>query len=158
MNPQLQPRDAKLISLLLASLGVSEVDPLVIHQLLELAHRHILDILQDAQIYSEHADRKDLSLNDLKLAVESKVLDSFISPPSKDLLYEIAEKKNNLPLPQIPEKFGLRLPPERHILTAPTLNIAVEKTLGKTLMDFSQISQSESTKKSNSGLDSMEFD
>ena len=33
-------------------------------------------------------------------------------------LMEVARKKNGMPLPPIPEKFGPRLPPERYCLTA----------------------------------------
>jgi hypothetical protein len=36
---QQQPRDAKIISLLLQSHGVHDFDPKVVHQLLEFAHR-----------------------------------------------------------------------------------------------------------------------
>jgi transcription initiation factor TFIID subunit 9B len=85
-DPLSLPRDAKLICLLLESLGVSEYDPLVVHQLLELGHRHMSDLLQDAQMYSEHADRKDtITVEDIRLAVENKVATSFVNPPSKDV-------------------------------------------------------------------------
>lgn len=122
-DPSSLPRDAKLTCLLLESLGVSDYDPLVIHQLLELGHRHITQILGDASIYAEHADRKDISLEDCKLALQGKLSSSFTSPPSKDFLLDLAEKKNSIPLPQIPEKFGLRLPAERLTITAPQVKI-----------------------------------
>ena len=38
-------------------------------------------------------------------------------------MLELAQKKNSIPLPQIPEKFGLRLPAERLTLTAPQVKI-----------------------------------
>ena len=145
-DPLALPRDAKLICLLLESLGVSEYDPLVVHQLLELGHRHMSDLLQDAQMYADHADRKDIvTVEDIRLAVENKVSTSFVNPPSKDVgsivfelsngmglircahslqfMLELAERKNALPLPHVPEKYGLRLPVERHTLTAPNLEI-----------------------------------
>ena len=84
-DPSSLPRDAKLTSLLLESLGVSDYDPLVIHQLLELGHGHITQILEDAFLYAEHADRKDISLDDCKLALQGKLSSSFTSPPSKDV-------------------------------------------------------------------------
>lgn len=122
-DPTSLPRDAKLTCLLLESLGVSEYDPLVIHQLLELSNRHVTQILTDAALYAEHADRKDISLEDCKLALQGKLSSTFTSPPSKDFLLELAEKKNSIPLPQIPEKFGLRLPAERLTITAPQVKI-----------------------------------
>jgi transcription initiation factor TFIID subunit 9B len=36
-----QPRDARIVSLILQSLGVEDYDPKVVHQLLEFAHRKI---------------------------------------------------------------------------------------------------------------------
>lgn len=33
-----QPRDARIVSLILQSLGVEDYDPKVVHQLLEFAH------------------------------------------------------------------------------------------------------------------------
>lgn len=35
-----QPRDARIVSLILQSLGVEDYDPKVVHQLLEFAHRN----------------------------------------------------------------------------------------------------------------------
>ena len=127
LDPSQIPREAKLVSLLLESLGVSDYDPSIIHQLLELSHRHILDILSDAQKYAEHADRKDITVDDVKIAVQGKMMSSFSTPPPKDLLIELAAKKNSMPLPQVPEKFGLRLPTEKHTLLAPNLSIAPKK-------------------------------
>lgn len=40
-----QPRDARLISLILQSLGVEDYDPKVVHQLLEFAHSKTYCIL-----------------------------------------------------------------------------------------------------------------
>lgn len=36
---------------------------------------------------------------------------------------KLATRKNNIPLPLVPEKFGLRLPPERHCLIKPNIMI-----------------------------------
>jgi transcription initiation factor TFIID subunit 9B len=35
----IQPRDARIVSLIIQSLGVEDYDPKVVHQLLEFAHR-----------------------------------------------------------------------------------------------------------------------
>lgn len=37
-----QPRDARIVSLILQSLGVEDYDPKVVHQLLEFAHSNYL--------------------------------------------------------------------------------------------------------------------
>ena len=137
-DPTSLPRDAKLTCLLLESLGVGDYDPLVIHQLLELSNRHVTQILSDAAFYAEHADRKDVSLQDCKLALQGKLASSFTSPPSKDFLLELAEKKNSVPLPQIPEKFGLRLPAERLTITAPQVKIIKKLKSSATASALSQ--------------------
>jgi len=115
---QQQPRDAKIISLLLQSHGVHDFDPKVVHQLLEFAHRYTSDVFQDALVYAEHAGRQDIDLADVQLAVQGRVSHSFTAPPPREFLLELAQEKNKVPLPLIPEKYGIRLPHEKHCLTA----------------------------------------
>ncbi|KAG0347099.1 Transcription initiation factor TFIID subunit 9B [Podila humilis] len=107
-----------VISLILQSLSVEDAEHKVIHQLLEFAHSYTTDVFQDALLYSEHAGRTDVGLDDVKLAIQGRVNHSFTSPPPKEFLLELAEEKNKVPLPLIPEKYGIRLPQERHCLTA----------------------------------------
>ncbi|KAK5823379.1 transcription initiation factor IID, 31kD subunit-domain-containing protein [Linnemannia elongata] len=121
-----QPRDAKVISLILQSLAVEDADQKVIHQLLEFAHRYTTDVFQDALLYSEHAGRTDVGLDDVRLAIQGRVNHSFTSPPPKEFLLELAEEKNKVPLPLIPEKYGIRLPHERHCLTAVNFQLIPE--------------------------------
>ncbi|CDS08723.1 hypothetical protein LRAMOSA10084 [Lichtheimia ramosa] len=120
---QTQPRDARIISLILQSLGVEQYDPKVVVQLLEFAHRYTSDVLQDALVYAEHANKNDLDLDDVQLAIQGRVNHSFTNPPPKELLLELAEEKNKIPLPLIPEKYGIRLPNEKHCLTG--LNFSI---------------------------------
>ncbi|KAK3834510.1 MAG: transcription initiation factor TFIID subunit 9-like protein [Linnemannia gamsii] len=121
-----QPRDAKVISLILQSLAVEDADQKVIHQLLEFAHRYTTDVFQDALLYSEHAGRTEVGLDDVRLAIQGRVNHSFTSPPPKEFLLELAEEKNRVPLPLIPEKYGIRLPHERHCLTAVNFQLIPE--------------------------------
>ncbi|KAG1177844.1 hypothetical protein G6F70_002187 [Rhizopus microsporus] len=118
-----QPRDARLISLILQSLGVEDYDPKVVHQLLEFAHRYTTDILQDALVYAEHANKMDIELEDIQLAIQGRVNHSFTTPPPKEFLLELAQEKNKAPLPLIPEKYGIRLPAEKHCLTGINFSI-----------------------------------
>ncbi|KAI8804623.1 transcription initiation factor TAFII31, partial [Cladochytrium replicatum] len=118
------PRDVRLISLLLQSMNVDDYEPRVVPQLFEFMHRYILDVLQDAQLFAEHANRQDIDLDDVKLAIDGRVATSFTNPPPKEVLLELAQRKNNVPLPIISEKFGVRLPPERHCLTATNFQIS----------------------------------
>ncbi|KAI7817495.1 transcription initiation factor TAFII31 [Gamsiella multidivaricata] len=124
-----QPRDAKVISLILQSLSVEDAEQKVIHQLLEFAHRYTTDVFQDALLYSEHAGRTEVGLDDVKLAIQGRVNHSFTSPPPKEFLLELAEEKNKVPLPLIPEKYGIRLPHERHCLTTVNFQLIPEVRL-----------------------------
>lgn len=83
------PRDARLIALILSSMGVSDVQPAVLLQLLEFAHRYTYDVLSDALVYADHANSRqagtNLSLDDVNLAIQSRVNYSFTKPPEKDV-------------------------------------------------------------------------
>merc|ERR1712137_650280 len=117
------PKDAKVIALILESMGVQEYEPRVINQFLEFMYRYVADVLQDAKIYSEHANRDKIELSDVTLAVQSRVNHSFTQPPPREILLELAEKKNSTPLPLISQKLGVLLPREQYCLTAPNYQI-----------------------------------
>lgn len=155
------PRDARIIGLLLASLGVTDAEPGVVAMLLEFAHRgrptprndrtrayiklmivlalcttgYTLEILQDAQAYAEHAQRprdpsnpaassSPLEVDDLRMAVQSKLEHSYSSPLPKEFLLPLAAQINRVPLPIIPDSYGIRLPHERDRLTAVNWDLA----------------------------------
>ncbi|KAJ2263724.1 Transcription initiation factor TFIID subunit 9 [Coemansia sp. RSA 376] len=66
-------------------------------------------------------------MEDVRLAIQGRVNYSFTSPPDKDFLLELAEERNRQPLPIIPEKYGVRLPPEKHTLTGINFHIVPEQ-------------------------------
>ncbi|KAJ2833489.1 Transcription initiation factor TFIID subunit 9 [Coemansia furcata] len=125
--PDETPRDYKIMALLLQSHGVEDCDPSVINQLLEFSHRYTVDVLQDAMVYAEHAKKADIDMEDVRLAIQGRVNYSFASPPEKEFLLELAEERNKHPLPIIPEKYGIRLPPEKHTLTGVNFHIVPEQ-------------------------------
>jgi len=77
--------------------------------------------LLDAQSYADHAHNNGsvISVDDVKLAVSSRVGHSFRGPPPKEFLLEVAAERNRRPLPAIREGVEIRLPPERWCLNAP---------------------------------------
>lgn len=79
------PRDAKIVKSLLKSMGVEDYEPRVIHQFLELWYRYVVDVLTDAQVYSEHAGKSAIDCDDVKLAIQSKVNFSFSQPPPREV-------------------------------------------------------------------------
>ncbi|PIK46537.1 putative transcription initiation factor TFIID subunit 9 [Apostichopus japonicus] len=83
-----------------------------------MANEYVTDVLEDAQVYSGHAGRKDIDADDVKLAIQTRLDHSFTIPPPRDFLLEIAKQKNNLPLPGVKPQNGVRLPPDRYCLTS----------------------------------------
>lgn len=94
------PRDARLVALILASMGVADVQPEVLLQLLEFAHRYTYDVLSDALVYADHASGRQASTNvtieDVSLAIQSRVNYSFTKPPEKDVSTSIKSSVGKL--------------------------------------------------------------
>jgi transcription initiation factor TFIID subunit 9B len=64
-----------------------------------------------------------LTLENIRLAIQSRVNYSFTQPPPREVLLELAHQKNNTPLRIVPSKFGVVLPPDDYCLTAPTYQV-----------------------------------
>uniref|UniRef100_A0A2N9I6L0 Transcription initiation factor TFIID subunit 9 n=1 Tax=Fagus sylvatica TaxID=28930 RepID=A0A2N9I6L0_FAGSY len=119
------PRDAKIVKSLLKSMGVEDYEPRVIHQFLELWYRYVVDVLTDAQVYSEHAGKGAIDCDDVKLAIQSKVNSSFSQPPPREVLLELARNRNKIPLPKSIAGPGIPLPPEQDTLIKPNYQFAI---------------------------------
>lgn len=96
--------------------------------------------MDDAKIYANHAKKKVIDLDDVKLASQMTMEKAFTSPPPREVsilcansdsvavgpnlmqilftqvLLELARSKNMAALPLIKPHCGLRLPPDRHCL------------------------------------------
>ncbi|KAK3586641.1 hypothetical protein CHS0354_024247 [Potamilus streckersoni] len=105
-------------------MGVAEYEPRLINQMLEFTYRYVTDVLDDAKVYSNHANKKIIDVDDVKLAVQCRMDHSFTSPPPRDLLMEIARHKNNQQLPLIKPYTGPRLPPDRYCLSSTNYKLA----------------------------------
>ena len=46
---------------------------------------YVTTVLEDAKVYSEHAQKKEVDVSDVKLAVETRIDHSFTSPPPKEV-------------------------------------------------------------------------
>ncbi|XP_035781389.1 transcription initiation factor TFIID subunit 9-like [Anopheles albimanus] len=112
------PKDAQVVMSILKELGVQDYEPRVINQLLEFTYRYVTCILDDAKIYANHARKKVIELDDVKLATQMILDKAFTGPPPRDVLLEIARNRNVTPLPLIKTHCGLRLPPDRYCLSA----------------------------------------
>ncbi|WAR28530.1 TAF9-like protein, partial [Mya arenaria] len=107
------PKDAQVMAAILKDMGVTEYEPRLINQMLEFTYRYVTDVLDDAKVYSGHANKKAVDTEDVQLA----------------LLLEIARHKNNQSLPLIKPYSGPRLPPDRYCLSAPNYKLVSRKKL-----------------------------
>ena len=127
-TPTMLPKDAKIISFLLKNYGIDECEPKVIQMLIEFSYKHTIDILQESLIYADHAERKDISIDDVRLAIQRIVNTSFITPPSREVISKIATEKNAIPLPVVDNEDPIKLPPEEYCLLAPHYKATSLKT------------------------------
>uniref|UniRef100_A0A8C6KVL5 TATA-box binding protein associated factor 9 n=1 Tax=Nothobranchius furzeri TaxID=105023 RepID=A0A8C6KVL5_NOTFU len=121
--PKTIPKDAQVMIQILKDMGVTEYEPRVINQMLEFTYRYVTTIIEDAKIYATHAKKSSVDADDIKLAIQCRMDQSFTSPPPRDFLLEVARQKNQSPLPLIKPYTGPRLPPDRYCLTAPNYRL-----------------------------------
>ncbi|KAF4632331.1 hypothetical protein G7Y89_g5790 [Cudoniella acicularis] len=135
-----RPRDARLIHMLLSSLGVTAYQERVPLQLLDFAYRHSSSILSDAlhlssdAYVSQQTRARDappgggfrdadgqVSANAVQLAISSRLQYQFGGNGgglSKDFLLETAQARNKVALPRVLQnEWGVRLPSERFVMS-----------------------------------------
>ncbi|XP_068617878.1 transcription initiation factor TFIID subunit 9 [Battus philenor] len=112
------PKDAQVIMSIMKEVGITDYEPRVVNQLLEFIYRYVTCVLEDARVFANHAKKKTIDLDDVRLAVQMQLDKTFTSPPPREVLLEIARVKNVNPLPLIKPHCGLRLPPDRYCLSA----------------------------------------
>lgn len=140
VNSQIKhvPKDAQVIMSILKELGIQDYEPRVVNQLLEFTYRYVTCILDDAKVFANHAKKKTLDLEDVKLACDMVLDKAFTCPPPRHVLTKLAEIRNSMPLPPIKPHCGLRLPPDRYCLTATNYRLrtgAQTKKLLKSAID-----------------------
>ncbi|KPP76436.1 transcription initiation factor TFIID subunit 9-like [Scleropages formosus] len=122
-SPKTLPKDAQVMVQILKDMGINEYEPRVINQMLEFTYRYVTTIIEDAKIYATHAKKSNVDADDIRLAIQCRMDQSFTSPPPRDFLLEVARQKNQTPLPLIKPYTGPRLPPDRYCLTAPNYRL-----------------------------------
>lgn len=112
------PKDGQVMMSILKDMGVNDFEPKVVNQLLEFSYRYVTNVLDDAKAVSGHAGKKAIDVDDVRLAVQMYAEQNVTTPPSREILLDMARTKNANPLPIPKPTCGLRLPPDRHCLTA----------------------------------------
>jgi len=124
------PQGAKVMMAILKDMNIMEYEPRVVEQLLEFSYRYISSILEDSKVLSHHARKKAVDIDDVKLAVQMYTEHNLTNPPTRDILLEVASRKNATPLPIPKASGGMRLPPDRHCLTACNYKLKPHKKRG----------------------------
>merc|ERR1719219_587786 len=102
------PKDAQVMASILRDMGITEWEPRVINQLLEFAYNYVTTVLDDAKMLSGHAKKKTIDVEDVRLAVQMYTDKNVTSPPTRDVLLEVARVKNATTLPIPKPTSGLR--------------------------------------------------
>ena len=129
-----RPRDARLIHMILANLGVTAYQERVPLQLMDFAYRYTSSILQDAlHLTSESygtaglgggkstsnaaSEMNSITLSSLRLSIASRTHYQFNPILPKEFYHELATERNRVALPPVGKDWGIRLPPEKYCLT-----------------------------------------
>uniref|UniRef100_A0A0N5AGG2 Transcription initiation factor TFIID subunit 9 n=1 Tax=Syphacia muris TaxID=451379 RepID=A0A0N5AGG2_9BILA len=115
------PRDAQIVQAILREMSVVDYEPRIVSQLLEFAYRCTTEVLEDARSISEHAGKKQIDESDIQFAIDNSAISWKGLRPNRQLLIELAEQKNAIPLPPIRQNYGLRLPNDRFCLVQPNM-------------------------------------
>ena len=122
-----KPRDARLIHLVLASMHVTAYQERVPLMLMDFAYRYTSGVLQDALLFSDAINGTantgsqnppaQISNDDLRMSIASRVNHQFNTALPKEFLLDIAQERNRVALPTVGPEYGVRLPPEKYCLT-----------------------------------------
>ncbi|CAF1027649.1 unnamed protein product [Didymodactylos carnosus] len=121
-HEQRLPKDGLIVQTMLQEMGITNYEPKLIPMVLDFMHKYTTDILEEAKLFSIHAGRKQVELDDIKLACHNWA-EEHSTMPSKETLIELAKNKNRNPLPAIRNFVGPRLPPDRFCLLAPNYKL-----------------------------------
>ncbi|CAG9464874.1 unnamed protein product [Pedinophyceae sp. YPF-701] len=97
------PEDITMIKNVLKSMGVEEFEPGVVDTLLQYAYRHVTDVVESAAVIAGQArrERKDVTYDDLKLALRMQQGLLQGHPPTAETLKAMAGERNGRPLPVV---------------------------------------------------------
>jgi transcription initiation factor TFIID subunit 9B len=132
-----RPRDARLIHLVLSSLGIHSYQERVPLQLLDFAYRYTSSILSDslrlaAEGYAHTETNRGgrgrgggggggedgtITVTALRQAIASRTGYAFTPALPKEFMMEQADQRNRVQLPKVERSYGVQLPPEKYCLT-----------------------------------------
>jgi transcription initiation factor TFIID subunit 9B len=129
-----RPRDARLIHVVLSSLGIHSYQERVPLQLLDFAYRYTSGVLNDslrlsAEGYAQQAGAtgggrrgggdasENTTVTALRQAIAARQGYTFQGALPKEFMLEQAVERNRIALPKVERAYGVQLPPEKYCLT-----------------------------------------
>lgn len=129
-----RPRDARLIHLVLSSLGIQSYQERVPLQLLDFAYRYTSSVLSDSLRLSAdgYADQRNagrcrgaaaeaggegITVTSLRQAIASRQGYTFAGHLPKEFMLDQATERNRVTLPRVERGWGVQLPAEKFCLT-----------------------------------------
>ncbi len=127
-SPSFTPSDVQAMYEIMESMGIDDFEPQVIYQLLEVYTKYVSDVVRDAKDYCAHRGGVVPEPRDVRLAVSGSHSQLLARQPSRASMEDTAKMTNNRSrkLPQIPDYFGMKLPPPEHLLIRPVTKVGVE--------------------------------
>ncbi|VVC43263.1 Histone-fold,Transcription initiation factor TAFII31 [Cinara cedri] len=107
------PKDTQIIVSIMKDLGINEFDHQVLNHLLEFNYRYTTLLLDDAKTFSNFAKKKNVDVDDVKVAIQLAQDGIFCRPPPRDMLMKASNEINKVPLQPIKPAIGLRIPHDR---------------------------------------------
>ena len=74
-------------------------DGVLLTYFLQIFLGYVTDVLDDAKAYSNHANKKEIDVDDVKLAVDCRLDHSFTTPPPRDVSIQPPFSPSLLPSP-----------------------------------------------------------
>lgn len=128
-----RPRDARLLHMVLANLGITSYQERIPLQLMDFAYRYTSSTLQDALHLTHEGygtappgtgraaaagnDLGAITLAGLKLSIASRSHYQYNPTLPKEFHHEVGAERNRVALPPVGRDWGLRLPPDQYCLT-----------------------------------------
>ncbi|XP_025417308.1 transcription initiation factor TFIID subunit 9-like [Sipha flava] len=103
-------KDSQVMKSIMKELGIKDFDEQVIRHLLGFNYKYSTMILEDAQRYSKFANKDNIDVDDVKLAIHFSQDKLLIKPPDREALMAASKEINNKALPPIKNTKGLHIP------------------------------------------------
>ena len=106
------PKDITIIRKIFDSLGIEEYEKNTLNYMSEFINSYIIDILKEAKKNMNLAKREKINIEDVEAAVSTKQKDMYRNRTTIKEMKSLANKVNNLELPNIPENDIFLRPPK----------------------------------------------